>query len=133
MERIRHIMLFATANGGRTDGKEQDNAQTGTKACSKAPRPRAIEVGCSEQPDVSKLTTNLRSCIHRMVPFRTQARLQQDCSYPVPNLPRTAALRFNHDQLALAAIRRLAYEAADCGLLSADLAAGIRRVKVRNG
>lgn len=29
----------------------------------------------------------------------------------------------------LGAVRRLAYEAADCGLLSADLAAGIRRVK----
>ena len=26
-------------------------------------------------------------------------------------------------------VRRLAYEASDCGLLSADLAAGIRRVK----
>jgi site-specific recombinase XerD len=31
--------------------------------------------------------------------------------------------------LRLEAVRRLAYEAADCGLLSADLAAGIRRVK----
>jgi integrase len=31
--------------------------------------------------------------------------------------------------LRLAAVRRLAYEAADCGLLSADLAAGIRRVR----
>ena len=31
--------------------------------------------------------------------------------------------------LRLAAIRRLAYEAADCGLLSPDLAAGVRRVK----
>ena len=31
--------------------------------------------------------------------------------------------------LRLAAVRRLAYEAADCGLLSADPAAGIRRVK----
>jgi site-specific recombinase XerD len=31
--------------------------------------------------------------------------------------------------LRLAAVRRLAYEAADCGLLSSDLAAGIRRVK----
>lgn len=29
----------------------------------------------------------------------------------------------------LAAVRRLAYEAADCGLLSPDPAAGIRRVK----
>jgi site-specific recombinase XerD len=31
--------------------------------------------------------------------------------------------------LRLGAVRRLAYEAADCGLLSADLAAGIRRVR----
>ena len=29
----------------------------------------------------------------------------------------------------LAAVRRLAYEAADCGLLNAELAAGVRRVK----
>ena len=31
--------------------------------------------------------------------------------------------------LRLAAVRRLAYEASDCGLLSPDLAAGIRRIK----
>jgi hypothetical protein len=31
--------------------------------------------------------------------------------------------------LRLGAVRRLAYEAADCGLLSSDLAAGIRRCK----
>jgi hypothetical protein len=31
--------------------------------------------------------------------------------------------------LRLGAVRRLAYEAADCGLLSVDLASGIRRVK----
>lgn len=31
--------------------------------------------------------------------------------------------------LRLGAVRRLAYEASDCGLLSPDLAAGIRRVK----
>ena len=31
--------------------------------------------------------------------------------------------------LRLGAVRRLAHEVADCGLLSADLAAGIRRVK----
>lgn len=31
--------------------------------------------------------------------------------------------------LRLGAVRRLAYEASDCGLLSADLAAGIRPVK----
>ena len=32
--------------------------------------------------------------------------------------------------LRLAAVRRLAYEAADCGLLSADLAAGIAALRV---
>jgi hypothetical protein len=31
--------------------------------------------------------------------------------------------------LRLGAVRRLAYEAVDCGLLSSDLAAGVRRVK----
>ena len=31
--------------------------------------------------------------------------------------------------LRLGAVRRLAYEASDCGLLSSDLAAGIRRVR----
>jgi hypothetical protein len=31
--------------------------------------------------------------------------------------------------LRLGAVRRLAYEAADCGLRSSDLAAGVRRVK----
>ena len=39
-----------------------------------------------------------------------------------PSRPGTINLR-------LGAVRRLAYEASECGLLSADLAAGIRRVK----
>ena len=35
--------------------------------------------------------------------------------------------------LRLAAVRRLAYEAFNCGLLSPDLAAGIRRIKNASG
>jgi hypothetical protein len=66
------------------------------------------------------------------------------CSEPRLALNRTVVMRYRSylelRQLApgtinlrLGAIQRLAYEAADCGLLSADLAAGIRRVKgVRN-
>src|SRR3974390_888012 len=66
------------------------------------------------------------------------------CSEPRLALNRTVVMRYRSflelRQLApgtvnlrLGAVRRLAYEAADCGLLSADLAAGIRRVKgVRN-
>jgi site-specific recombinase XerD len=62
------------------------------------------------------------------------------CSEPRLALNRTVVLRYRCHlesrelapgtiNLRLGAVRRLAYEAADCGLLSADLAAGIRRVK----
>jgi hypothetical protein len=62
------------------------------------------------------------------------------CSEPRLAFNRIVVLRyrshFESRQLApgtinlrLGAVRRLAYEASDCGLLSADLAAGIRRVK----
>jgi integrase len=62
------------------------------------------------------------------------------CSEPRLALNRTVVLRFRLwlESLGLAAgtvnqrlaaVRRLAYEAADCGLLSPELAAGIRRVK----
>jgi hypothetical protein len=62
------------------------------------------------------------------------------CSEPRLALNRTVVLRYRSHlesrqlapgtiNLRLGAMRRLAYEAADCGLLSADLAAGIRRVK----
>ena len=54
---------------------------------------------------------------------------QQDCGGPIPNAPGIAAPCPDTINLRLGAVRRLAYEAADCGLLSADLAAGIRRVK----
>jgi site-specific recombinase XerC len=64
-----------------------------------------------------------------VVLFGTEVSLQQDRSHPVQELTRTAAYASTTINLRLAAVRRLAYEAADCGLLSADLAAGIRRVK----
>src|SRR5712692_2505354 len=62
------------------------------------------------------------------------------CSEPRLALNRTVVLRYRffleQNKLApstinvrLAAVRRLAYEAADTGLLSPELAAGIRRVK----
>jgi hypothetical protein len=62
------------------------------------------------------------------------------CSEPRLSFNRTVVLRYRMHlearklapgtiNLRLGAIRRLAYEASDCGLLSADLAAGIRRVK----
>jgi integrase len=61
------------------------------------------------------------------------------CSEPRLAFNRTVVLRYRSYleerrlapgtvNLRLAVVRRLAYEASDCGLLSADLAAGIRRV-----
>ena len=62
------------------------------------------------------------------------------CSEPRLSFSRTVVLRYRIHlesrylapgtiNLRLGAVRRLAYEAADCGILSPDLAAGIRRVK----
>ena len=62
------------------------------------------------------------------------------CSEPRLSFSRTVVLRYRIHlesrrlapgtvNLRLGAVRQLAYEAADCGLLSPDLAAGIRRVK----
>jgi hypothetical protein len=62
------------------------------------------------------------------------------CSEPRLSFSRTVVLRYRIHlesrhlapgtiNLRLGAVRRLAYEAADCGQLSPDLAAGIRRVK----
>ena len=62
------------------------------------------------------------------------------CSEPRLSFNRAVVLRYRIHlesrklapgtvNLRLGAVRRLAYEASDCGLLSADLAAGIRRVR----
>ncbi len=62
------------------------------------------------------------------------------CSEPRLAFSRTVVLRYRIElesrrlapssiNLRLAAVRRLAYEAADTGLLCPELAAGIRRVK----
>jgi hypothetical protein len=64
------------------------------------------------------------------------------CSEPRLSFSKTVVVRYRmHLEIAAprsrnnqppprcCAVRCLAYEAADCGLLSADLAAGIRRVK----
>jgi hypothetical protein len=82
--RLRSGLCFLPRRRGRIHGKERDKAQTDTRASSEASGPWAVQVNRIEQPDVSKLTANLRSChqrIHRMALFRTQARLQQDCGY----------------------------------------------------
>jgi site-specific recombinase XerD len=66
--------------------------------------------------------------------------VERYCSEPRLSFSKTVVVRYRMRlesrglapgtiNLRLGAVRRLAYEAADCGLLSADLAAGIRRVR----
>src|SRR6266542_422235 len=64
----------------------------------------------------AKTTKEERLALNRIVVLRYRSHLESR-----QLAPGTINLR-------LGAVRRLAYEAADCGLLSADLAAGIRRV-----
>jgi site-specific recombinase XerD len=76
----------------------------------------------------------------RAYEFATDDFVMWYCSEPRLAFSRTAVLRYRLElearrlapatiNLRLAAVRRLAYEAADTGLLSTELAAGIRRVK----
>jgi hypothetical protein len=75
-------------------------------------------------PSKSSLDTEMSSLLHDLLEVVnktvvTRYRISLEQKHYAPT---TINLR-------LAAVRRLAYKAADCGLLSADLAAGIRRVK----
>jgi hypothetical protein len=58
-----------------------------------------------------------------------RAGVQQDRGLAVSLSSRLPSTRPGTINPRLGAVRRLACEAADCGLFSADLAAGIRRVK----
>ena len=98
------IMLFAAANGGPSPNSL--TSASSKRSCEHAIR-EFIEWYCSEP----------RLAFNRTVVTRYRIALEQH-----PYVASTINLR-------LAAIRRLAYEASDCGLLSPDLAAGIRRVK----
>ena len=61
--------------------------------------------------------------------FGTSLGLRQGRGPALSLSSRITSTRPGTINLRLGAVRRLAYEAADCGLLSTDLAAGIRRVK----
>src|SRR6202453_4066095 len=96
-------------------------------------------------PDLDHAKTSVLSSLssprsRRNYKFAMEQFIDWYCSEPRLALNRTVVLRFrlHLESLGLAAgtinqrlaaVRRLAYEAADSGLLSPELAAGIRRVK----
>ena len=100
------------------------------------------------RPTLPELDQAKRSVLNSLTSLQSRQSYQQAmdefiewyCSEPRLALSRAVALRYRLPleakkraastiNVRLAAVRRLAYEAADTGLLSPELVAGIRRVK----
>src|ERR1035438_8038305 len=108
----------------------------------KKPLRRKIVLRLPDQDHSKKAVLNSLSSVNsrRNYKFAMEQFISWYCSEPRLFLDRAVVLRFRLylESLGLAAgtinqrlaaVRRLAYEAADSGLLSPELAAGIRRVK----
>lgn len=106
------------------------------------PRCRRIVLRLADLDHAKSAVLNSLSspCSRRNYKFAMEQFITWYCSEPRLALNRSVVLRFRLylESLGLAAgtinqrlaaVRRLAYEAADAGLLSPELAAGIRRVK----
>src|ERR1039457_4346992 len=104
--------------------------------------------GRTDRPTMPELEQTKRSVLNSLASLQSRRSYQHAmdefidwyCSEPRLALNRGGVLRYRmqleSQQLApatinvrLAAVRRLVYEAADTGLLSSELVAGIRRVK----
>jgi hypothetical protein len=99
-------------------------------------------------PDLDHSKTSVIQSLGSAASKRTYGAAIEDfitwyCYEPRLAFGRTVVLRYRYEMearrlaaatinLRLAAVRRLAHEASDNGLLNPDLAAGIRRVKGRN-
>jgi hypothetical protein len=95
-----------------------------------APRFGSRQVGCPQHPELSVFAAELQvrhGAVHHLVLFGTATCFESNCSSAVPALPGVPWIGCGDDQPE--ACGSLAYEAADSGLLSPELAAGIRRVK----
>ena len=126
------MKLSATVKEAVADAEVEISHEEDAEARPCAPRPRTRQGGGAEQPDIRQRAAHLRPrhprvrrlvllgarlAFNRTVVLRYRIHLEQ-----LGYAPATINLR-------LAAVRRIAYEAADAGLLSPELAAGIRRVK----
>jgi integrase len=106
----------------------------------KKPPKRALALPDLEQTKSAVLNTLTSKSGQRSYAHAIDEFVDWHCSEPRLALNRTVVLRYRIHleerhlapttiNLRLAAVRRVAYEAADSGLLSPELAAGIRRVK----
>jgi hypothetical protein len=127
-------MIGLRSRRAATDGKEavkkRETAHSQNSVA--AAWPGLGEIGGSEQPRSIDAQRGYRPAIEEFIEWY--------CSQPRLSLSKTVVLRYpihlesrhlapGTINLRLGAVRRLAYEASDCGLLRPDLAGGIRRVK----
>src|SRR5678815_5369011 len=113
------------------------------KPTPKRTRPKPKAVLCLPDLDQAKSAVlNSLSSVDAQRGYRhaIEEFVEWYCSEPRLSFSKTVVLRYRIHlesrhlapgtiNLRLGAVRRLAYEASDCGLLSPDMAAGIRRVK----
>jgi hypothetical protein len=111
-----------------------------TKSRKKKSAKRVLALPELEQAKTAVLNSLTSASGQRMYDHAISEFVAWYCSEPRLAFNRTVVLRYRIHleqrhyapatiNLRLAAVRRVAYEAADAGLLSPELAAGIRRVK----
>src|SRR6266581_3465688 len=114
--------------------------KTKLKSRRKKPPKRVLALPALEQAKSAVLNSLTSASGQRTYDHAITEFVAWYCSEPRLAFNRTVVLRYRIHleqrhyppatiNLRLAAVRRVAYEAADAGLLSAELAAGIRRVK----
>ena len=126
------MKLSATVKEAVADVQIEVSQEEGAETRPGPSGSRTCHNGSPEQFDVCEWAANLRarhSRVRRLVLFRASARVQSHGGASIPHSPGTTRICASTINLRLAAVRRIAYEAADAGLLSPELAAGIRRVK----
>src|SRR6516164_2158636 len=134
--------LHAMANHAIPSSPRREVASMRRKARTRKPNRQRTKLGL---PDLEHVKSAVLVSLRSPESQRSYRRSIDDfvcwyCSEPRLSFNKTVVTRYRihlEDKLLapgtinvrLAAVRRLAYEAADTGLLSPDLAAGIRRVK----
>jgi len=126
------MKLSATAKEAVADAQVEMSQEEATEAGAGAARPRT--------PKTAVLNSLTSPSGQRTYEHAIREFVAWYCSEPRLAFNRSVVLRYRIHleqqglapatiNLRLAAVRRIAYEAADAGLLSPELAAGIRRIK----
>jgi hypothetical protein len=123
-------------------GRFKETALMPRKSCGKRPAKLVLRLPDLDQSKNSVLQSLGSSASKRTYAYAINDFIAWYCSEPRLAFGRTVVLRYRYAlearrlapatiNLRLAAVRRLAYEAADNGLLSPDLAASVRESEGR--